>query len=205
MAIRLRNLVSIALIMAIVLVGLVVAAVYYYYTARVTVSVETPKIQWITGTDISASIGTNTTWCQISLSKLEPNATTVYTNALEFTVLSSAPTNMKLEIASVADANTIIWGIRFYVYQSGASSSTLSLVDGGSVSVTGTNGNTPVDQVGYRQPGASSSYGSASTPADSVGFAGTSSTTYIIAIEAYGRDGILSSQTASIELRLIWF
>jgi hypothetical protein len=201
---RLRNLLSIAFILAIILVGLVVAAVFYYYTAQVPVSVETPKIQWVTGTDISASIGTNTTWCQISLNKLEPNATTVYTNALEFTVLS-ASTNMKLEIASVTDTNTIVWGIRFYIYQSGSSSNTLTLVDGGTVSIGGTNGNTPVDQVGYRQASATSGYGSTSTPADSNGFAGTSSTTYIIVIEAYGKDGILSTQTATIELRLIWF
>jgi hypothetical protein len=193
---RLRNLLSIAFIMAIVLVGLVFAMAYYYYSVHVPVSVETAKIQWKTGTDISASMGTNTTWCQISLGKLEPNATTVYTDALNFTVLSGS-SNMKLEISSVTDTNNIIWGIRFYIYQSGGSSSTLQLVDGGSVSVGGTNGSAAIDSVGY-------GYGSTSQPVDSNGFVGTSATTYIIAIEACGKDGILITQTADIQLKLIW-
>jgi hypothetical protein len=199
---KLTKLLSVAFIIAIVMVGLVISAVYYYYTAHIPVSVETPKIQWLSGTDINASIGTNNTWCQITLTRLEPNATTVYTNALEFTVLS-VPANMKLEIASVTDTSTIVWGIRFYVYQSGSSNSTLKLVDGGYVSIQGTDGNAPVDQVGYRQNGATAGYGSNSTPADSNGFLPTS-TTYIIVIEAYGRDGITTTQTATIELRLIW-
>jgi len=201
---KLVKLLGIALIMAMVMVGFVVAYVYYYYTAQIHVSVETPKIQWVQGTDVSASIGTNTTWCQISLNNLEPNATTVYTNALEFTVLNVS-TNMKLEIVSITGTSTIIWGIRFYVFQSGGSSSTLSLVDGSSVSIPGTDGSSnPVDQVGYRQSGAPFGYGSMSTPVDSNGFAGTSSVTYIIAIEAYGKDGISTTQTATVELRLIW-
>jgi hypothetical protein len=201
---KLAKLLSVAFIIAIVMVGLVISAVYYYYTAHIPVSVETPNIQWLTGTDISASIGTNNTWCQIKLTGLEPNATTVYTNALEFTVLS-VPANMKLEIASVTDGSGIVWGIRFYVYENGSSSSTLKLVDGGSVSISSTNGNNATDQVGYAQAGAPSGYGSTTTPADSNGFTVTSPATYIIVIEAYGKDGILTTQTATIELRLIWF
>jgi len=108
------------------------------------------------------------------------------------------------KVASVTDSNTIIWGIRFYIYVSGASSTTLSLVDGGSASISTTDGSTAVDAVGYRQSGASSGYGSISTPADSTGFTGWTYNTYIIAIEAYGKDGILSTQTATIQLRLIW-
>ena len=186
-------------------VTLVAATIYYYYTAQVPVSVETPKINWVTGSDIAATIGTNLTWCQISLSKLQPNATTVYTSALKFTVLSaSGASGMKLQMASVTDTNTIIWGIRFYIYKSGASSTTLTLVDGGSVSVGSTDGAAAVDAVGYRQSGAASGYGSTTTPADSTGFTGAASTTYIIVIEAYGKDGILSTQTATIQLRLIW-
>jgi hypothetical protein len=202
---RLMKLLSVALIVAMVMVGLVVAYVYYYYTAQIPVLVETPKIQWAQGTDASNPlIGTNSTWCQISLGKLEPNATTVYTDALNFTVLS-ASTNMKLEITSVTDTNTIIWGIRFYIYQSGASSSTLTLVDGATVSIPSTNGGNPVDQVGYRQSSAPSGYGSTlPPPVDSNGFTGTSLTTYIIAVEAYGKDGILTTQSATIELSLIW-
>jgi hypothetical protein len=186
-------------------VTLVAATIYYYYTAQVPVSVETPKVKWVTGSDIAATIGTNLTWCQISLSKLQPNATTVYTNALKFTPLAnSTTTGMKLEVASVTDTNTIIWGIRFYIYVSGASSTTLSLVGGGSVSISGTDGAAAVDAVGYRQSDASSGYGSTSTPADSTGFTGWTYNTYIIVIEAYGKDGILSTQTATIQLRLIW-
>jgi len=186
-------------------VTLVLATIYYYYTAQVPVSVETPKVQWVTGSDITATIGTNNTWCQISVSKLQPNATTVYTSALKFTVVSaSAASGMKLQIASITDTNTIIWGIRFYIYKSGASSTTLTLVDGGSVSIGTTDGNTAVDAVGYRQSGANANYGSTSTPADSTGFTGAADTTYIIVIECYGKDGILSTQTATIQLRLIW-
>jgi len=196
---------KIAVALLLISVTLVAATIYYYYTAKVPVSVETPKINWVTGSDISATIGTNTTWCQISVSKLQPNATTVYTSALKFTVVSaSAASGMKLEVASISDTDTIIWGIRFYIYKSGASSTTLTLVDGGSVSIGSTDGTAAVDAVGYRQSSAASGYGSTTTPADSTGFTGAASTTYVIVIEAYGKDGILSTQTATIELRLIW-
>jgi hypothetical protein len=196
---------ALALMLLTATVSLVAATVYYFYNAKVPISVETPKIQWVTGTDISATISTNSSWCQISLSNLEPNATTLYTSALKFTVLSASQSSgMKLEIASITDTNSIIWGIRFYIYKSGASSTTLTLVDGGSVSIGSTDGNIAVAAVGYRQSGASSSYGLTSTPADSSGFTGAASTTYIIVIEAYGKDGILSSQSATIQLRLIW-
>lgn len=196
---------KVVLVIVMVLVALVSAVIYYYYTAQVSISVEAPKVQWVTGTDISATIGTNTTWCQISLSNLEPNATTVYTNALKFTVVSaSGASGMKLEIASVTDTDTVIWGIRFYIYESGAGSTILTLVDGVSVSIGSTDGNAAVDAVGYRQSGANTNYGSTTTPADSTGFTGAASTTYIIVIEAYGKDGILSSQSATMQLRLIW-
>ncbi len=204
---RVRALLSakIAAVMLMLSVTLVAATIFYYYTAKVSVSVEAPKIQWVTGDDISATIGTNDTWCEISVSKLQPNATTIYTSALKFTVLTaSAASGMKLQIASVIDSSTIIWGIRFYIFTSGASSTTLTLVDGGSVSIGSTDGAVAVDEVGYRQSGAAAGYGSTSTPADSSGFTGASGTTYIIVIEAYGEDGILTTDTATIQLRLIW-
>lgn len=204
---KLRTLVSVKVALAIAMVSLVLVAatIYYYYTAKVPVSVEVPKLKWVTGSDITATIGTNYTWCQISLSKLQPNATTVYTSALKFNVTTaSGSSGMKLQIASVTDSDTIIWGIRFYIYKSGVSSTTLTLVDGGSVSIGSTDGNAAVDAVGYRQSGATSGYGSTSAPVDSSGFTGALNTVYIIVIEAYGKDGILSTQTATIQLRLIW-
>lgn len=204
---RVRAILSakVAAIILLLFVTLVTATIFYYYTAKVPVSVEAPKIEWETGSDISATIGTNKTWCQVSVSKLQPNATTVYTNALKFKVLTASASNgMKLQIASVTDSNSIIWGIRFYMYTSGASSTTLTLVDGGSVSIGSTDGAAAVDAVGYRQSGATAGYGSTSTPADSTGFTGALNTVYIIVIEAYGKDGILTTDTATIELRLIW-
>jgi hypothetical protein len=197
--------IKIAVIIAVISATLVAATIYYYYTAKVPVSVEAPKVRWVAGSDISASIGTNSSWCQISLSNLEPNATTVYTSALKFTIVTaSSSSGMKLQIASVTDTNSIIWGVRFYIFRSGASNTTLRLVEGGWVTVNNTDGTAAVDAVGYKQSGNASNYGSTTTPAYSSGFTGQASTTYVIVIEAYGKDGILSAQTATIQLRLIW-
>jgi hypothetical protein len=137
--------------------------------------------------------------------KLVANVTTVYTNALDFMFISNltADTDMKLEIASVNDINHIIWGIRFYIYKSGASNTTLALVDGGSVIIDGTDGNSAVCEVGYRQPGANPNYGSTTTPADSTSFTGTNCTAYKIVIEAHA-SGIFSTQTATMQLKLSW-
>ena len=204
---RLRALLS-AKIVAVVLllsVTIVAATIFYYYTIKVQVSVEAPKIQWVTGDDIAATIGTNDTWCEISLSKLQPNATTVYTSALKSTVLAaSAASGMKLQVASLTDTSAIIWGIRFYIFTSGAGSTDLTLVDGGVVTVSGTDGGAAVAEVGYRQSGAPAGYGSTTTPTESGGFTGAAATTYIIVIEAYGEDGILTTDTADIELKLVW-
>jgi hypothetical protein len=84
--IRATRIIIVALAIALASIALVAAAIYYYYTVQVQVNVETPKVTWVTGGDIAASIGTNGTWCQITIGNLEPNATTVYTNALKFTV-----------------------------------------------------------------------------------------------------------------------
>jgi hypothetical protein len=203
--IRASRIAIVGFIIALVSVTLVAAAIYYYYTAQVQVTVEAPKITWVTGSDIAASIGTNKTWCQITISNLEPNATTVYTNALKFTVgTSSSSSGMALQVTTLTDTNTIIWGIRFYVFTSGASSTSLTLVDGGNATIGSTDGSTTVAAVGYRQSGASSSYGSTSVPTQSSGFTGTASTTYIIAIEVMGKDGILTTQTATMQLKLLW-
>lgn len=197
-----------AKIVAVVLlmfVTVVAATIFYHYTAKVPVSVEAPKIEWITGTDISATIGTNKTWCQISLSKLQPNATTVYTNALKFKVLAtSAASGMKVQVASLTDGNNIIWGIRFYIYKSDSTDKDLTLVDGGLVTVGSTDGNDTVAEVGYRQSGAPAGYGSTTIPTESSGFTGTVNEIYIVVIEAYGKDGISTTDTADIELKLVW-
>jgi len=203
--IRVSRIVIVGLIIALASITLVAAAIYYYYTAQVQISVETPKVTWVTGSDIAASIGTNKTWCQITMSNLEPNATTVYTNALKFTVGTTSGSNgMALQVTTLTDSNTIIWGIRFYVFTQGASSTSLTLVDGGNATIGTTDGNSAVAAVGYRQSGASSSYGSTSVPIQSSGFTGTASTTYIIAVEAMGKDGILTTQTATLQLKLLW-
>ncbi len=199
------RIVIVALVIALVSATLVAAAIYYYYTAQVQINVETPKITWVTGGDIVASIGTNKTWCQITMNNLEPNATTVYTNALKFTVdTASAASGMALQITTLTDTNTIIWGIRFYIFTQGASSTSLTLVDGGNATIGTTDGVSAVAAVGYRQSSASSGYGSTSIPTQSSGFTGSASTTYIIAIEVMGKDGILTTQTATLQLKLLW-
>jgi hypothetical protein len=191
---------------ALAAVTLVAAAIYYFYTAQVQVNVETPKVTWASGTDMTATLGTNKTWCQITINNLEPNATTCYTDALNFTVggTNSSTNGMSLQIISVSDTNTIIWGIRFYVFTSGTSSTSLTLVDGGTVTVGSTNGASSLAAVGYRQANANSSYGSTSLPALSGGFTGVNSTTYIVTIEVMGKDGILTTQTASLLMKLLF-
>lgn len=202
---RASRIVIVGLIIALASITLVAAAIYYYYTAQVQVTVEAPKITWLTGSDITASIGTNKTWCQITVSNLEPNATTVYTNALKFTVGTSSSANgMALQVTTLTDSNSIIWGIRLYIFTQGASSTSLTLVDGGNATISSTDGNNAVAAVGYRQSSASSGYGSTSVPTQSAGFTGSASTTYVIAIEVMGKDGILTTQTASMQLKLLW-
>lgn len=203
--IRATRIIIVALIIALVSVTLVAASIYYYYTAQVQVNVETPKITWLTGGDITASIGTNKTWCQITINNLEPNATTVYTSALKFTVgTASAASGMTLQITTLTDTNAIIWGIRFYIFTQSTLSTSLTLVDGGNATIANTDGNSAVAAVGYRQSSASSGYGSTSVPTQSSGFTGSASTTYIIAIEVMGKDGILTTQSASMQLKLLW-
>jgi hypothetical protein len=203
--IRASRIIIIGLVIAISLVSLVAAAIYYFYYAQVQVSVETPKVSWVTGSDISASIGTNKTWCQIAISNLEPNATTVYTNALKFTVGTTSSSNgLALQIGALTDSDSIIWGLRFYVFTQGASSTDLTLVEGGNATIGSTDGNIAVAAVGYRQAGAPSGYGSTTVPIQSSGFTGSAGTTYIIAVEVIGKDGILTTQTATLQLKLTW-
>lgn len=190
---------------ALVSITLVAAAIYYYYTAQVQVNVEAPKVMWQTGSDIAASIGTNKTSCQITIGNLEPNATTVYTNALKFNYTTTSSTNgSAVQITTLSDTNTIIWGIRLYVYTQGTNSTSLTLVDGGNATIGSTDGNPPVAQVGYRQSGANASYGSTTVPTQSSGFTGSAGSTYIIVIEVMGKDGILTTQTATLQLKLLW-
>jgi hypothetical protein len=203
---KLRTLLSVkvALTIAMVSLVLVAATIYYYYTSTVTVSVEAPKINWVTGGDVAATISGNKSYCTVSISKLQPNATTVYTSALKFTVVAAG--TIKLQIASVTDSNSIIWGMRFYIYKSGASDKNLTLVDGGQVTVGSTDGGGPVAQVGFYQTGANTNYGTliGSLPAGSTGFAATT-TTYIIVLEAMGEETCQTTESATINLRLIWY
>lgn len=193
----------IVLLFAIASITFVAAMVYYYYSASVSVSVETPKIEWQQGSDITATIGTNKTWCQISLSKLQPNATTVYTSALKFKILSNG--TVKLQIGSVTDSNTIIWGVRFYVFKTGTSDYNLTLVNGDIVTIASTDGLAAKGEVGYRQAGAPSGYGGITTPQYSGAISATTNDAYVIVVEIYGKDGILTSQSATIQLRLYWY
>lgn len=202
---RASRIVVLALALALVSIT-VMAAVYYYYAAQVQVRVETPKVIWASGSDITASTGTNKTSCQITIDNLEPNATTAYTSALKFTVggTSSSPGGVSLQIFTVTGNSSIIWGIRFYIFTEGSNSTDLSLVDGSAVTISNTDGGGPVAQVGYRQASAPLGYGSTSVPIESGGFTGSAATTYVIAIEVMGQDGILTSQTATLQLKLLW-
>ena len=203
--IRASKIIIAALVIALVSITLVAFAIYYYYNTQVYVNVETPKVTWVSGSDIAASLGTNGTWCQITMNNLEPNATTVYTDALNFTVnTDSSSSGMVLQILTVSDSNSIIWGVRFYVFNPGASSTSLTLVDGGNATINNTDGNQPIAQVGYRQATANSGYGSTTVPIQSSGFTGVAAKTYIIAIEVKGAAGISTGSTANMGLKLLW-
>jgi hypothetical protein len=202
---RTTRIIIAALVIALVAITLVAVAIYYYYNAQVYVNVETPKVTWVSGSDISASIGTNGTWCQITINNLEPNATTVYTDALQFTVNTNSSANgMALQILTESDSNNIIWGLRFYVFNPGALSTSLTLVDGGDATISNTDGNQPIAQVGYRQGAANAGYGSTTVPTQSSGFTGVATKTYIIAVEMKGAAGILNTSTANMGLKLLW-
>lgn len=203
--IRKKKMIVATLAIAAISMTLVSAAIIYFYTGTLTLSSETPKVTWVTGTDITATVGTNKTWCQIAIGNLEPNATTVYTNALKFTVAGDSNAGgMTLQIVSLTDPNTIIYGIKFYVFTQGVSSTGLTLVDGGTVTISNTDGNAAVSSVGYRQAAAPAGYGSTTLPIASNGFSGVAATTYIVALEVMGEDGILTTQTANLQLNLVW-
>lgn len=178
------------------------AALHICNTLRIPGLAETPRIEWLPGSDITPVIAAENVCFQITL---HPRATTVYTNALKFKALStSQPNGIRLQISAVTDNNRIIWGLRFYIFKSGSNSTNLAFADNGAASVDNTDSNAAIDAVGYRHPDAPSEYGSTTTPVDSTGFTGAQDTTYIIAIEASGRDGILSTQTAALQLTLVW-
>lgn len=182
---------------------MIVSATLYCCFAQLSVSVAPLGVRWSNGGDAIAATDASE-WCLIFLNNLEPNATTVYTDALKFTLVSnSVVSNMKLEIASVTDSNGIIWGIRFYMFKSGTSTTALTLVDGSSVSIDDTDGNAVICSVGYRHADADPGYGSSTTPADSTAFNGSYSTTYTIAAEVHGRDGILSTQAATLQIGVV--
>jgi hypothetical protein len=183
----------------------IISATSYYCTAQSSVSAASSRVVWSTGSDAIAKIDANGR-PEIFLSGLEPNATTVYTDALKFTLLSqSVLDQMKIEIAFMIDSHGIIWGIRFYVFKSGTSTTTLTLVDGSSVPIDNTDGAAAVCAVGYRQSDACLGYGKTTTPVDSKAFTGADSAAYTIAVEVYGKDGILSTQGVMLQLELIWF
>jgi hypothetical protein len=204
--IRASKIILAALAIVLASITLVAVAIYIYYSAQVQVGVETPKVTWTSGSDMTAITGTNKTSCQITLGNLEPNATTVYTSALKFTIgsTSSGSGGMALQILTVTDSDGIVWGIKLYVFTQGASSTSLTLVDGGNATILNTDGGSAIATVGYRQSGASSGYGSATYPTESSGFTGNAGTTYVIAIEVMGKDGISTASTASIQLKLVW-
>jgi len=182
----------------------IISATSCYCIAQSPVSPAPSRVIWSTGSDAIATTDANER-CEISLNRLEPNATTVYTDALKFTLLSpSVVSYMKLEIASVTDNYGIIWGIRFYVFKSGTSTTTLTLVDGSSVPINNTDGNSAVCTVGYRHLNADLGYGETTPPADSKAFTGADTATYTVAVEVYGKDGILSTQSATLRLELVW-
>jgi hypothetical protein len=171
-------------------------------TLRIPVSAKTPRIEWLLGSDITPVVDEENVRFQITL---YPRATTVYTNALKFKVVgTSQPNSMRLQISAVTDTYCIIWGMRFYIFKSGSNSTNLTSAGNGVISIDNTDGNTAIDAVGYRHIEAPSEYGSTTTPVDSTGFTGVGDTAYIIAIEASGRDGILSTQTAALQLMLVW-
>lgn len=180
------------------------SATSYYCIAQSPVSAAPSRAIWSTGSDAIAKVDASG-WPEICLSGLEPNATTVYTDALKFTLFSqSAVSQVRIEIASVIDSCGIIWGIRFYVFKSGTSTTTLVLVDGGLVPIDNTDGTAAVCTVGYRQPDAYLGYGETATPVDSKAFTGADSAAYTVAVEVCGKDGILSTQAATLQLELVW-
>jgi hypothetical protein len=181
----------------------IISVTSYYCIAQSPISATPSRVTWSTGSDAIAKIDTNGQ-PEISLT-IEPNVTTVYTDALKFTLLSQSDlSHVKIEIATVTDSHGIIWGIRFYVFKSGTSTSALALVDGGSVQIENTDGAAPVCAVGYRQSDACLGYGETTTPVDSKAFNGACSAAYKVAVEVCGRDGILSGQAAALLLELVW-
>lgn len=182
----------------------IISVTSYYCIAQSPVSAASSRVLWSTGSDAVAKINANGR-PEISLSGLEPNATTVYTDALKFTLVSqSGVSHVEIEIASVIDSHGIIWGIRFYVFKSGTSSTTLTLVDGSSVPIDKTDGTAAVCAVGYRRADACVDYGETQAPVYSKAFIGADSAAYTIAVEVYGKDGILSTQGATLQLELVW-
>jgi hypothetical protein len=181
----------------------IISATSYYCIAQLPVSAAPSRVIWSAGSDAIAKIDANGQ-PEISLT-IEPNVTNVYTDALKFTLLSQSDlSHVEIEIASVIDSDGIIWGIRFYVFKSGTSTSALALVDGGLVPIENTDGAAAVCAVGYRQSDACLGYGETTTPIDSKAFNAAGSAAYKVAVEVCGRDGILSGQAATLLLELVW-
>jgi len=198
----------ILLLLAVATIGTASAAIMYYYIVSIpTIQSQAPKIQILAGDDVTPTIGTNSTWVKLSISRLQPNATTVYTSFLKFKLLETPTTGVKLQIPLFTDTDNIIWGVRLYVFKTGASNYALTLVEGSRVTVGSTDGNAPVGQLGYRQTGASSGYGGTTLPQESSDLTESpqANDTYVIVTEIYGKDGILTSQSAVMQLRIILY
>jgi len=181
----------------------IISVTSYYCIAQSLVSAAPSRVIWSTGSDTIAKIDTNGQ-PEISLT-IEPDVTTVYTDALKFTLLSQSDLSyVKIEIASVIDSHGIIWGIRFYVFKSGTSSTALTLVDRSLVSIDNTDGTNAICALGYRRADACLDYGETTTPVYSKAFTGVDSAAYTIAVEVYGKDGILNTQGVTVQLELVW-
>jgi len=212
---RLSRRMAFAIIVALLLAATgVSAAIYFYYTIKVPVSVETPDIKFVsTGLvgglsidSLSQSYSTDGTWASFTV-KVLPNATWVSTCALVFN--ASSTKTAYIQISEIADTSKIQW-IKVYVFQANtaAATTTLELLAQGRVNVAGvaSTSTTPVDSVyvgtcpGWLTPGG---FTDKSAPQTSAGWTLSSTTNqnqYFLVIETYGPDSVSGTTTIWVQI-----
>jgi hypothetical protein len=94
------------LLLTSMLIATASAAVYYSLTMQPTITITAPPIVFSQGSDwpSGSSIGTNSTWVSLAL-KAFPNATTVYTDALNVSNVDSTSHNFRLRHTSITPAS----------------------------------------------------------------------------------------------------
>lgn len=213
---KLRPLLSVKVTLTLLMsaVVLVSAAVYFYYTIKVPVSVETQDIKFvstglvggITLDSLSQDYSTDETWASFSV-KVLPNATWTSTCALVFN--ASSTKTAYVQISEIVDTSKIQW-IKIYVFNANTAAATTTLellslayVDVAGVATTSTAPEASV-YVGTKPSWlADAAWTDKTDPQTSTGWTLSSTTNtnqYFLVVETYGPDSVAGTTTVYVNV-----